>query len=206
MGYANTPGPKSWQLEACPGSLFSDSFIAMVQTQPPQTHTRSSCTGPKATQGLALHLEHSSVHGSGSLGEQQGSAKGQRQQPRAWTADVRVSALFCLDPGHMPGGQPQSACHLGSSFHMLQAGVRTENDLAIQMPGWGRAFIEPLSSLPRPLYARRASKALLNAHLRTTKVKRAQSAVAGRSLREGGYPLQHSQRHRKGAPQQMTDL
>lgn len=26
---------------------------------------------------------------------------------------------------------------------MLQAGVRTENGLAIKMPGWGRVFIEP---------------------------------------------------------------
>lgn len=75
--------------------------------------------------------------------EQQGSAKGQRQQSLAWTADVRVSALFHLDPGHMFDGQPQSACHLGFSFHTLQAGVRTENSLAINIPGWGKVFIEP---------------------------------------------------------------
>lgn len=99
-------------------------------------------TFPKATQTWLCTCSKALFMGRVSE-EQQGSVKGQRQQSLAWTADVRVSALFCLDPGHMLDGQPQSACHLGFSFHTLQAGVRTENGLAIKMAGWRRVFIEP---------------------------------------------------------------
>lgn len=127
-----------------------------------------------------------------SPGEQQGSAKGQRQQPLAWTADVRVSALFCLDPGHMPGGQPQSACHLGSSFHTLQAGVRTENDLAIKMPGWGRAFIEPDSSPVQPPSAIVCKKGQQSSPQRPSENHQSkESAVCSRWLLSEGGGVTH---------------